>query len=74
MVSLKITENDIIKVLLAILGSWRWGPYGGPDHGDRCNILLTMIPRVVFHRIIELQPILIPHGYTTVLSSFLLLR
>jgi hypothetical protein len=31
MVSLKITENDNIKVLLAILGSWRWGPYGGPD-------------------------------------------
>jgi hypothetical protein len=31
MVSLKITENVIIKVLLAILGSWRWGPYGGPD-------------------------------------------
>ena len=31
MVSLKITENIIIKVLLAILGSWRWGPYGGPD-------------------------------------------
>jgi hypothetical protein len=31
MVSLKITENDIIKVFLAILGSWRWGPYGGPD-------------------------------------------
>ena len=27
MVSLKITENIIIKVLLAILGSWRWGPY-----------------------------------------------
>jgi hypothetical protein len=31
MESLKITENNIIKVLLAILGSWRWGPYGGPD-------------------------------------------
>jgi len=31
MVSLKITENIIMKVLLAILGSWRWGPYGGPD-------------------------------------------
>jgi hypothetical protein len=31
MVSLKITENIIIKVLLAILGSWRWGAYGGPD-------------------------------------------
>ncbi len=31
MVSLKITENVIIKVLLAILASWRWGPYGGPD-------------------------------------------
>ena len=26
MVSLKITEHVIIKVLLAILGSWRWGP------------------------------------------------
>ena len=31
MVSLKITENAIIKVLLAILGSWRWGPYVDPD-------------------------------------------
>jgi hypothetical protein len=31
MVSLNITENTIIKVLLAILGSWRWGPNGGPD-------------------------------------------
>ena len=31
MVSLKITENDIIKVLLAILGSWKWGSYGGPN-------------------------------------------
>jgi hypothetical protein len=26
MVSLKITENAISKVILAILGSWRWGP------------------------------------------------
>ncbi len=31
MMSLKITENVIIKGLLANLGSWRWGPYGGPD-------------------------------------------
>jgi hypothetical protein len=31
MVSLKITENAIIKVLLAVLGSWRWGPYVDPD-------------------------------------------
>ena len=31
MVSLKITENVISKVLLAILGSWTWGPYGVPD-------------------------------------------
>jgi hypothetical protein len=29
MMSLEITENIIIKGLLAILGSWRWGPYGG---------------------------------------------
>ena len=27
MVSFKISKNIIIKVLLAILGSWRWGPY-----------------------------------------------
>jgi hypothetical protein len=31
MMSLKITENIIIKVLIAILGSWRWGPYEEPD-------------------------------------------
>jgi hypothetical protein len=29
MMSLEITENIIIKGLLALLGSWRWGPYGG---------------------------------------------
>jgi hypothetical protein len=27
----KYTENVISKVILAILGSWRWGPYGGSD-------------------------------------------
>jgi len=31
MVPLKITENVISKVLLAILGSWRWGPYIDSD-------------------------------------------
>ena len=31
MASLKITENVTIKVFLAILGSWRWGPYVDPD-------------------------------------------
>jgi len=31
MVHLKITENIIIKVLLAILGYWRCGPYVDPD-------------------------------------------
>jgi len=31
MMTLKIKENVINKVLLAILGSCRWGPYGVPD-------------------------------------------
>ena len=38
MVSFKITENIIIKVLFAILGSWRWGPYGGRNYSVHMSI------------------------------------
>ena len=34
--SFKIAKNFIIKNLLAIVGTWRWVPHGGPDlDGDK---------------------------------------